>query len=134
MITKTFGEYLLWIKKAKADIVTVDGQEANCYDHDNIKLKTIVESCYFKKEIEQIIFRKDGEVREDFLDLESSISDDESAGSCTICMDDAGDEYYRIKLDAPIKLNKDSIKVEDIEGNVIKVSFFKRELTLVHPL
>jgi hypothetical protein len=125
MITKTFGEYLLKIKKVKADIVTVDGQEANCYDHDNIKLKTIVESCYFKKEIEQI---------EDFLDLELSISDDESAGSCTICMDDAGDEYYMIKLDAPIKLNKDSIKVEDIEGNVIKVSFFKRELTLVHPL
>jgi hypothetical protein len=134
MIIKTFGEYLLKTKKAKANIVTVDGKEANFYNTSNTKLKTIVESCYFKEEIKQIIFDKDAKVRECFLDLDATISDDESAGSCTISMDENCYEYYIIKLDAPIKLYKKSIKVEDEEGNIRTVAFFKRELTLVHPV
>lgn len=133
MIIKTFGEYLCEAEKAGGDVIYLDGQEADSYAHDNIRLKTIIENSYFKEEIKQIFFDKDGEVREDFLDLDTWISGDESSGTCSIFMDEGSEEYYTIKLDAPIRIKKDSIEVEDIDENNLEIAFYKRQLTLVNP-
>jgi hypothetical protein len=133
MIIRTFGEYLLKVEDAQADVVCVDGHEADSYSHDNIRLKDVIENAYFKQEIKQIIFDEDGEIREEFLDLNEFILD-ESAGTCIIYLDEGGEEYYTVKLDSVIEINKDSIEVEESDSEEdITVSFYKRQLALVHP-